>query len=164
VRFCDSVVDIAQMTELRVLSWNIHKGVGGRDRRYNLERTVSVLRHYAADVVLLQEVAQGIPRLGHHNQAELLTEALGYHFAFSAEHQFKVGGYGNLVLSRFPIAEQRHIDLTIGWRKRRGALQCHIMVPVTAETHRPLVVHNLHLGLAGSAGTPTATAIDLVTR
>jgi hypothetical protein len=35
-----------QKTEnnMRVLSYNIHKGIGGRDRRYRLERVLSVNR------------------------------------------------------------------------------------------------------------------------
>lgn len=38
---------------LRVLSYNIHKGIGGLDRRYRPDRVQDVLEHYAADIVLL---------------------------------------------------------------------------------------------------------------
>jgi endonuclease/exonuclease/phosphatase family metal-dependent hydrolase len=134
---------------LRVMSWNIHKGVGGLDRRYDLNRTIAVIKHYSPDVLLLQEVAQGIKRLRGHDQVDLLTAALGLHASFHLEHQRRVGAYGNLILARWPIYHSTHLDLTIGWRKRRGMLQAHIRTHV-AHFQRSLVVHNMHLGLAGS--------------
>ncbi len=127
----------------------MHKGVGGLDRRYDLLRTLAVIRHYRPDVVLLQEAAQGIPRLRREDQVATLAGELGFFAAFSPEHQFRVGGYGNLVLSRWPITSASHLDLTVGWRKRRGMLQAHLRVP-WGQHQRTLVVHNLHLGLSGA--------------
>jgi len=69
------------------MSWNIHKGVGGLDRRYNLDRTIAVLRHYDPDILLLQEVAQDIRSLRRHNQVELLAQALELYFTFYPEHR-----------------------------------------------------------------------------
>src|SRR5215203_5929284 len=109
---------------LRVVTWNIHKGIGGVDRRYRLERTASVLASLRPDLALLQEVAEGMPRCGGDNQLEELAEALGMpHFAFGAEHRFREGGYGNAILSRFPLTDSLRIDLTIGQRKRRGLVK-----------------------------------------
>lgn len=132
------------------MTWNIHKGIGGVDRRYDLGRTIGVLQHYEPDIVLLQEVAHDMPTLRSHDQARLLGEALGLeHSAFHREHQFKIGGYGNHILSRYPLHDIEHFDLTVGWRKRRGCLQARAYVPVNGH-HRTLVIQNLHLGLAGS--------------
>lgn len=131
------------------MCWNVHKCVGGADGRYAPERIIDGVRQSGADVVLLQEVARGIPRLRRHDQVELLTRGLSMHAAFHPEHQFKVGGYGNLILARHPLTDVRHLDLTVGWRKRRGALQAHVRVPVDGQ-RRSLIVNNLHLGLAGS--------------
>ena len=39
--------------KLRVLTWNIHKGIGGVDRRYRPERVIEVIAHYEPDLVLL---------------------------------------------------------------------------------------------------------------
>ena len=60
------------------------------------------------------------------------------------------GAYGNAVLSRFPIAAARNIDLTYPGRKHRSALYAVLNVP-GAHGGRPRAVHvfNLHLGLAG---------------
>jgi endonuclease/exonuclease/phosphatase family metal-dependent hydrolase len=148
------------------MSWNIHKGVGGTDRRYDLRRTLEVIAHYAPDIMLLQEVAQDIPTLRGDDQVAYLTEATGLHAAFHPEHRFRQGGYGNLILSRFPLHDIRHLDLTIAWRKRRGVLQAHARVPI-GDHVRSLVVNNLHLGLAGSErGQQLARlmASELVTR
>lgn len=136
---------------IRILSWNIHKGVGGVDRRYDLERVADVLSKLQPDVALLQEVAQGIPSLRGDDQVERLAEldSLFRHAEFHPEHQFRTGGYGNLILSRYPLHEPEHLDLTIGFRKKRGLVKVNVMIR-DAGHQRTLVAHNLHLGLAGS--------------
>jgi endonuclease/exonuclease/phosphatase family metal-dependent hydrolase len=135
---------------LSIVSWNIHKGIGGVDRRYRIDRVVAVLAELAPDVALLQEVTDGLPRAKFHDQAELLAEALGLeHVAFGPQHRFAIGGYGNAILSRFPITRVDDIDLTIGTRKRRGAIGAHLRVRTGAHT-RSVSLFNLHLGLAGS--------------
>lgn len=131
------------------MTWNIHKGVGGLDRRYALDRTIAVLRYYDADILLLQEVASDMPSLGSDDQVQRLTDAMQMHPAFYPEHQFRRGGYGNLILSRWPVYETTHLDLTIGLRKKRGLVQAHVRARWSGH-QRSLVVHNLHLGLAGS--------------
>jgi len=135
---------------LRVVTWNIHKGIGGVDRRYRLERVVQVLSQIGPDVALLQEVADDLPRSKFHDQAEMLGEALGLsHVAFHPEHRFTRGGYGNAILSRFPLANVSPVDLTIGTRKRRGVLQAQARIRSEGGS-RTVVLHNMHLGLAGS--------------
>lgn len=137
---------------LRVCTWNIHKGIGGVDRRYRLERIHAVLAHLAADVVLLQEVDTGADRsLGHH-QIDLLGDWLGYrHRAFAVNHRLRRGGgYGNGVLSRYPITQTENIDVTVPHSKRRGVLHARLRVrPPGARHARTLHVYNLHLGLSG---------------
>jgi endonuclease/exonuclease/phosphatase family metal-dependent hydrolase len=39
---------------LRLVTYNIHKGIGGVDRRYRPERVIETVRHCEPDVVLLQ--------------------------------------------------------------------------------------------------------------
>jgi endonuclease/exonuclease/phosphatase family metal-dependent hydrolase len=134
---------------LRVVTWNIHKGIGGVDRRYRLERTISVLASLHPDLALLQEVAEGMPRCGMDDQLEELSRALEMrHVAFGAEHRFRVGGYGNAILSRFPLTDSTRIDLTIGRRKRRGLVKTRAHAKLEHGT-RSVVVFNLHLGLSG---------------
>lgn len=135
---------------LRVVTWNIHKGIGGVDRRYSLQRTISLLSSLHPDIALLQEVAEGMPRCGMDNQLDLLSSGLEMrHVAFGAEHRFRVGGYGNAILSRYPLTDSSRIDLTIGKRKQRGLVKTRAHAKLEHGT-RSVVVFNLHLGLSGS--------------
>lgn len=131
------------------MTWNIHKGVGGIDRRYDLGRTLAVIEAAQPDILLLQEVAQAMPALRNDDQVELLLRALPGHGAFHPEHQFRKGGYGNLIWSRWPLDTLSHVDLTIGFRKTRGLLQAHVRARIDEHQHT-IIVHNLHLGLATS--------------
>jgi len=137
---------------LKLLTYNIHKGIGGVDRRYRPERISTVLGHYVPDLVLLQEVDDGARRSKFDRQSELFAQALGMpHRTFFPNVRVRGGGsYGNAVLSRFPIAAARNIDLTYPGRKHRSALYAVLNVP-GAHGGRPRAVHvfNLHLGLAG---------------
>jgi endonuclease/exonuclease/phosphatase family metal-dependent hydrolase len=132
---------------LRIVSWNIHKGIGGIDRTYQIGRVIEVLRKQHPDIVLLQEVAEGFPRAGHDNQLLLLSEALQLpHVAYGREHRFRVGGYGNAILSRYHLTDEQHVDLTVGRYKKRGAIVARAHISFDGHT-RSLVIFNLHLGL-----------------
>lgn len=131
---------------MRMLSYNIHKGIGGRDRRYDLDRVVAVIDHERPDLVCLQEVAQHIPRAGGEDQVRRLAEAFpGFTPLFQPNHRFREGLYGNLVLTRWPQAATHHVCLRYLRRKTRGA---QLVVVDTPEG--PLHLINWHLGLAES--------------
>ena len=133
---------------LRVVSWNIHKGIGGVDRRYRPERTVEVLRKLGGDIVLLQEVDEGARRSRSDRQVDLLGDALGLaHRAYYPNHRMRRGHYGNAILSRFRIDHSENINLTLPLRKRRGALHARLSVG-EGERHARLWLFNVHLGLA----------------
>ena len=133
-----------------LVTYNIHKGIGGIDRRYRPERIVETLRHCRPDIVLLQEVDDGVPRSRQHRQVDLFAEALELpHRAYQSNVRLRKGSYGNAILSRFPLTDIEHLELTIPLKKRRRALvgRCHI---TGNDGHtRSLVVVNSHLGLAG---------------
>jgi endonuclease/exonuclease/phosphatase family metal-dependent hydrolase len=133
----------------RLITYNIHKGIGGVDRRYRPERIVETLLRYEPDCVLLQEVDDGVPRSGGHRQVDLLGDALGLRYrAFQQNVRLRNGGYGNAILSRFPLSDVRHLDLSVPLKKCRRALVAHFRL--SDEQHvRTVLVCNLHLGLAG---------------
>lgn len=136
--------------KVRVVSYNIHKCIGGVDRRYDPGRTVACLEHYQPDVVLLQEVDAGARRSNGDHQATLLAEGLGLtHYAWFPNVAVRGGGsYGNAVLSRYPLDEIRNIDLTVAPKKRRSALHVACRIRHPDGHHRTVHVFNLHLGLA----------------
>jgi len=134
----------------RVVTWNIHKGIGGLDRLYRIERVAGALAELGPDIALLQEVASDLPRARHHQQLELLGAVLDMrHAVYSPQHRFSRGGYGNAVLSRWPLEALADVDLTIGTRKKRGALLARARLRLGHQA-RSVVVCCLHLGLAGS--------------
>ncbi|MFA6284385.1 MAG: endonuclease/exonuclease/phosphatase family protein [Desulfurivibrionaceae bacterium] len=132
---------------LRILSYNIHRAIGV-DRRFRPERIAAILAHYDADIVLLQEVDVGAPRSRELNLAQELAELGNYpYYAVGLNVQLRKGMYGNATLSRYPIARERNIDLTLDGRKARGCLFTELEMPSGAGA--PLLpVFNLHLGLS----------------
>lgn len=133
---------------LRVLTYNIHRAIG-LDRRFAPERIAEVIAHHDADIVLLQEVDRNAPRSNHLDLASYLARELSYRFrATGVNVHLKKGGYGNATLSRFPIGRQRNIDLTVGWRKRRGAQHTQVLAPGAASGALPVEIFNVHLSLA----------------
>ena len=134
----------------RLLSYNIHKGIGGLDRRYDLARIVETIRHYQPDVALLQEVDDGAKRSRHDCQVDLLADAVELPYrAYQRNVRLrKIGHYGNAVLSRFPLLDAMDVDLTIPLKKRRCALVCRFEATVRGRT-TAVGIANVHLGLSG---------------
>lgn len=133
----------------RLMSYNIHKGIGGMDRRYDLGRIADTINYYEPDIVLLQEVDEGVPRSSHHRQVEMLAAATNLPcYAFQRNVQLRVGHYGNAILSRFPIHDTFDVDLTLPPKKRRGALVARWQIPV-GDITKSIVLANVHLGLSG---------------
>jgi endonuclease/exonuclease/phosphatase family metal-dependent hydrolase len=134
---------------MRLLVWNIHKGIGGLDGHYAPGRIVDVIRHHEPDVVLLQEVDDGCPRSGCDRQVDLLGDILGLkHRAYAPNVTLARGWYGNATLSRHPILHQENVSLRFGPKKPRGALVTDIVVEEGGH-HRRVHIVNLHLGLSG---------------
>lgn len=136
--------------QFRLLTYNIHKGIGGLDRRYDLARIIETIRHYQPDLALLQEVDDGAKRSQHHCQVDVLAEAVELpHRAYQRNVRLRtVGHYGNAVLSRFPLVEPEDLDLTIRFKKRRCAQIFRFHAHVAGHS-RTVAVANVHLGLAG---------------
>lgn len=129
---------------MRLLTYNIHKGIGGRDRRYRLDRAIEVIESENPDLMCLQEVGQHSRRSRADDQAKLLIEyfhAVGFLFQRNLRRGY--GGYGNLILSRWPLARHHQISLRWGRRKPRGA-----QLVVIDSPEGPLHLVNWHLGLA----------------
>lgn len=129
---------------MRLFTYNIHKGIGGRDRRYRLERVVAVIESQNPDIIFLQEVARRTRRSHFDDQPRLLAT---YFRAVSQLFQITVrsaqGGYGNLLISRWPIRTSHQICLQMGRKKPRGA-----QVAVVETPQGPVHLVHWHLGLS----------------
>jgi endonuclease/exonuclease/phosphatase family metal-dependent hydrolase len=95
------------MERLRVLTFNVWNRSGPWEQRRALIQ--AGLRVLDPDVIGLQEIVQDRPG---HTQAHELAEGLGYHVAFGEAQSYGDGvGFGNAVLSRWPIASSRVFPL-----------------------------------------------------
>jgi endonuclease/exonuclease/phosphatase family metal-dependent hydrolase len=129
---------------IRLLTYNIHKGIGGRDRRCRLERIIEIIADEKPDIVCLQEVTQDARRTRRQHQPNLLAEALQMpQSLFQMNVRYRRGGYGNLLLCRWGIIQDHHLCLRNKTRKPRGAQLAVIDTP-----QGKLMVVNWHLGLS----------------
>jgi endonuclease/exonuclease/phosphatase family metal-dependent hydrolase len=123
---------------LRVVSYNIHQCVG-RDGRRDPQRVANVLREIDGDVVGLQEVdAQGGGG-SESMQMQYLASALGLHAIAGPTILRHDGHYGNALLTRRPVVDVRHIDLTVYRREPRGAIDADLDLDGTIA--RVIVTH-----------------------
>lgn len=127
------------MASLRLVSYNIHGGVG-RDRRFSERRILDVLREVEADVIALQEVEWG--RHGVDLLKWLASELGCHHVAGATTVRSHGGDYGNGLLARCPIHASTLHDLSWRGREPRGA----IAADVECNGHRLHIVAT-HLGL-----------------
>jgi len=143
---------------LRVATYNIHKGVRGVGPRKRLEIHNLGLGIEAldADLVFLQEV-----RLFHHGesrrfdrtsfgwptqgQAEYLAPD-GYETAYRTNAVTRQGEHGNALLSRWPLGDVGHHDVSDHRFEQRGLL--HVPVSWNGASIHAVVVH---LGLVHSS-------------
>ena len=130
---------------MRLLSWNIHKGIGVRDRRYSLGRIIDCIEAENPDIICLQEVDRLVRRSRFDDQPRLLARVLRQHAVFQANVAVGDGSYGNLVLSRWPVSGRHRLSLRQGARKPRGA-----QLLVVDSPEGPLHLVHTHLGLAES--------------
>ena len=70
---------------IKVLTYNIHKCVGGVDRRYDLGRIVEIINHHQPDIALLQEVVRHSKSLSDTLQVDVIGEAIGLPIGFGCQ-------------------------------------------------------------------------------
>ncbi len=133
---------------MRIATYNIH-GWLTQEMQPNVEQVTSVLAATGADIIGLNEVfyprvmpGSPLPAL------EALADALGMHFVFGpcmrwpAQDELPADGYGNALLSRWPItASASHLLSPVPDKHQRGLLEGRILLP----DQRTLTVYVTHL-------------------
>lgn len=128
------------MTELKVLTYNIHKGKAPLGIRSSFGTLKTALQAESADLIFLQEV-QGRNDLEDalHNQPQRLAEALGMEVAYGCNALRRRTDHGNALLSRYPIVHQENQDISDHRLEQRGVL--HVQVDVHGTIVHCFVVH-----------------------
>lgn len=137
---CSARRSNADATTLRVMTYNIHHGEG-MDGKVDIERIAKLIRDSKADIVALQEVDRGVERTKKIDMMTMLADMTGLTYAFGKNIDFQGGDYGNGILTRFPIIEERNLHYTmIREGEQRGLLQ--LVLDVRGQE---IVVMNTHI-------------------
>jgi endonuclease/exonuclease/phosphatase family metal-dependent hydrolase len=145
-----------QPDDLRVASWNIHKGVGG-DRRRDLMRTASVIAEIAPDIMALQEADTRFGTRTGLLDLDALHRETGLVPVPVPGAGTAHGWHGNLILTRDATVEDVQ-RLSLPGLEPRGALVADLRV-----AGRPLRVIATHLGLlAASRMAQTRRLLDQI--
>jgi endonuclease/exonuclease/phosphatase family metal-dependent hydrolase len=139
------------MTEgivLRILSYNIHKGLSLGNRAFVLPSIRTALAALQPDIVFLQEV------LGKHDrhagrfeewpvlpQCEFLAEGLWPHVAYGKNAVYSHGHHGNAILSKYPIVDFENLDVSTNAFESRGILHAVVDVPGSPAPVHCMCVH-----------------------
>ena len=140
----------ASENHLRIVTYNIHKGVQGIGplSRLEIHNLRDAIEQFNADIVCLQEVrhfntlqAKRFKHWPQSSQSEFLAPA-GYYTAYKTNAVTQHGEHGNAVLSRWPILRHQHEDMSDHRLEQRGLL--HVVIDYK---NTPIHVVVLHLGL-----------------
>ncbi len=132
---------------MRVVTYNIHKGVQGigPTRRLEIHNLAEAVEALDADVVCLQEVRLVNRReekrftqwpLG--GQADFLAP-MGYTAVYRTNAITRDGEHGNALLSRWPVLTHQHEDMSDHRFEQRGLL--HVELSAFGQSLHVLVVH-----------------------
>ena len=139
---------------LRVATYNIHKGVQGLGptRRLEIHNLGLAVEQLDADIVCLQEVRKmnrreesyftNWPKL---SQAEYLAPE-GYEAVYHTNAITRDGEHGNALLSRWPVRDIKHLDVSDHRFEQRGLLHAEVLFH-----QRSVHVVVVHLGLIGGS-------------
>lgn len=132
---------------IRVVTYNIHKGVQGIGpaRRLEIHNLAQAVQSLDADVVCLQEVRHLNRREEKRfvdwpagGQADFLAP-LGYNSVYRTNAVTRHGEHGNALLSRWPVLAQQHEDMSDHRFEQRGLL--HVQLSAFGRNVHVLVVH-----------------------
>lgn len=94
--------------ELKVMAYNIHHAnPPSKSGHIDIDAIVKVIRAENPDIVALQEVDVHTNRSGNIDQAKVIADKLGMHYFFAKAIDYDGGEYGQVILSKIPISEER---------------------------------------------------------
>jgi endonuclease/exonuclease/phosphatase family metal-dependent hydrolase len=141
----------------RIMTWNIH-GALGRNARYDLAQALELIKTWQPDVIALQEVDSRRRDCSLGDPFKFLQAGLGEHGIGAKSIETADGEYGQMLVSRWPLASAEVHDISWPEREPRRAIRADIATPLG-----PLRVVATHLGLSfGERDDQTIKLLDLV--
>jgi len=137
----------ARALPLRVVTYNIHKGVRGFGpaRRLEIHNLALAVKMLDADIVCLQEVraanrreARRFAAWPDQPQAKFLAPQ-GYEVVYCTNAVTQHGEHGNALLTRWPVVGWRHEDISDHRFEQRGLL--HVQLRVHGRLLHVIVAH-----------------------
>jgi endonuclease/exonuclease/phosphatase family metal-dependent hydrolase len=140
--------------ELKILTYNIHKGFHWGNRRFVLHQIRDALQSTRADLLFLQEM-QGehdkhrkkISEWPNRSQFEFLAEGAWPYYIYGKNAVYSAGHHGNAILSKFPFQSWENINVSpFPWASRS------LLHGVIAIPNNGLIIHIvcIHLGLTAA--------------
>lgn len=118
----------ASTQTLRVMTYNIHVGVG-MDKKLDLPRIAGVINAQHPDLVGLQEVDRGVTRTQRIDEIAEIAKLTRMDYAFAFNLRYQGGRYGVAILSRFPIMATDHrLYQNTREAERRGFIRAEVSV------------------------------------
>ncbi|MDD5579031.1 MAG: endonuclease/exonuclease/phosphatase family protein [Methylobacter sp.] len=140
--------------QLRVLTYNIHKGFNIGNRRFVLDQIRDALIYDDADLLFLQEMQ------GQHNQhekkvlnwpessqSEFLADGGWPHYAYGKNAIYNKGHHGNAILSKYPLEFWENINVSPYPWASRSLLHGIVRIP---ESNKAVHIVCIHFGLMGT--------------
>ena len=137
--------------QLRILTYNVHKGFSAGNRHFILHRLKDALVRADADIMFFQEM-QGEHKQHEQNQedwpdcshSEFIAEDIWPYIAYGKNALYESGHHGNAILSKHPLIRWENINVSpLSWASR-SILHGVIKLPdLEGEFH----IICIHLGL-----------------
>lgn len=135
---------------LKILSYNIHKGFDWKNQNYHLQKMKELIIESKADIVFLQEVVGENTKFRESGlidtQFEYLADGIWQHYSYGKNAAYDHGHHGNLILSKFPIENFENVNLSTNPLERRGMLVCKINTPLKTFYAACLHLNLFHSG------------------
>ena len=140
-----------QENQLRILTYNLHKGFSASNRHFILHKIRDALIESDADIMFLQEM-QGEHtehEKNHKNwpdssHSEFLAHNVWPHHAYAKNVVYDVGHHGNAILSKYAIHRWENINVSPYTWASRSLLHGVITLP---DTDSEIHIICIHLGL-----------------
>jgi len=134
----ESVAAEEELHRFTAASYNIHQCVG-TDGRRDPGRIARVILELNAQIIGLQEVNSKSGGGIEEAQMDYLAQATGLKAVPGTTIRREDSQYGNVLLTRYPIAEIRLVDLSVPGREPRGAIEATL--DIQDQAVRVIVTH-----------------------